>query len=118
MSGPWVIDSRLLARAVVRKAAAEALYDGVGFLLQEANKTCPHAEGILEDSGDTDVDREALCASAYYGGEASAYAVVQHEHTEFNHPGKGRAKWLELTLQEQGPRIYEYIGEHMRAAIP
>lgn len=33
-------------------------------------------------------------------GDVNTYAIVQHEHTEFNHPKGGEAKFLETAVRE------------------
>jgi hypothetical protein len=83
----------------VKRAGAIGVRLGAEHLLAKANETVPYLDGILEQSGT--VDAEELTAVVSYGGAASGYAVVQHERVEFHHPGKGRAKWLELTCNEQ-----------------
>ena len=105
-------------RENVRKAAARGLRDGAEHLLEEANKTVPFREGALARGGIPDVDEQALEASVSYGNNESApYAVKQHEDTTLRHlPGR-RAKWLELTLDEEQARIQRYIEDKIRAAL-
>jgi len=101
-------------RENVRKAAARALRDGAEHLLTEANKTVPIETGELMRSGAPDVDDKALEATVSYD---VPYAVPQHERTDFRHDPGRRAKWLELTLDEERARIQRYIEDKIRAAL-
>ena len=98
-------DHRGQVRAEMHAAAAATLEDAAGELLQVANQTVPKEEGILEGSGEVSVDAEALSAQVSYGGEASAYAIKQHEDTTLRHDGGRRAKWLELAAKENTHRL-------------
>lgn len=97
----------------VRKAAADGLSDGAEHILEEANRTVPHDEGTLERSGVTDVDRQALQASVSYN---TPYARRQHEG-HYRHPNGRRRKWLELTLQERGKAVRDYIAKKIEKAL-
>lgn len=103
----WYVDPVDLAKTVV----ADALRDTADWLLQEANRTVPHQEGTLQDSGGTDYAElfGVQVASVYYGGAASAYAVRLHEHPEYHFHYGRRGKWLELTAQEQASKIDSFM---------
>ena len=45
------------------------------------------------------------------------YALVQHEHIEFNHPRGGKAKFLEDTLKEKSGDYEAVIGECIRGEL-
>jgi len=51
---------------------------------------------------------------------ATPYALIQHEHEEFNHPRGGEAKYLSRPFQERLPRyqaaLQETLVEALRAA--
>lgn len=66
------------------------------YLLEEANKTVPYRDGILESSGTTSTDGKTVCVS--YN---TPYARRLHEHPEYNFRGKGRGKWLQLTFEDK-----------------
>lgn len=104
-----------MAKEKVKNAGEIGVRLGAEFLVAKANETVPHLDGILEGSGTVDAD--GLEATVSYGGAASAYAIVQHEHVEFNHPGKGRAKWLELTCHEQGKNAAKVVHQAIRKAL-
>lgn len=99
----------------LREAATIALEDAGAELLRTANETVPYREGVLKSSGEV---RPAgyLKIQVIYGGEASAYAVKQHEDTTLSHPGGGRAKWLELAAKENAQRLFAEIAESIRGA--
>jgi hypothetical protein len=40
-----------------------------------------------------------------YGSTAVPYALLQHENTQFFHPGGKRAKYLELAVDDVRPKI-------------
>jgi hypothetical protein len=104
-----------MVSARARQAGNLGVKLGAEHLLAKANGTVPHLDGILEQSGS--VDSDDLEATVSYGGAASDYAIVQHEHTEFHHPGKGRAKWLELALLEEREEIQQVIARAIRKGL-
>ena len=96
------------AEARMRAEAVGALNRAGKFILDKANETVPRLHGDLAESGRYEVDFEALSVSVTYD---SVYAMRQHEDTEFHHEGSGRAKWLQLTMQEQAPEIESILHE-------
>lgn len=105
-------------RNAAQMRAAIAL--GGEYLLGEANKTVPHASGILEASATTDLEgkstgqhHEYMFTVAY----TAEYALKQHEDTSLNHPDPNnpasrpgtRAKWLELAAEENEENIEALI---------
>ncbi len=113
MSLRWTVDRRQLAKAKVRAAAAEGLFDAAGVLLEGANRTVPHETGALARSGLASVDRAALRAAVSY---STPYAVRQHEDTRLRHDPGRRAKWLEATLAEQVSRLRDHVAGRIREA--
>jgi hypothetical protein len=113
-------DNRAAVKKTTRQAATESLEDAANELLRVANETVPYREGVLEGSGEVHVNARSstgqfvatseITASVTYGGEADAYAVKQHEDMTLSHPGKGRAKWLELAAKENAKRLGVAIG--------
>ena len=96
------------------RAAARALKSGAEFLLETANRTVPHEEGVLHDSGAVDVDRASLEASVYYD---TSYAVRQHEDMTLRHDPGRRAKWLEATCNEEAATLSRWLAEELDAAL-
>lgn len=97
-----------------RKQAIAGLRDGAEHILEDANRTIPHDEGVMQNSGAVDVDEAAGEATVYYD---TPYVVVQHEDLTIRHAEGRRAKWLEATLNERGDAVANYIAEELRAAL-
>lgn len=101
------------AKQIYKRGAEQGLFLAANHVLTEANRTVPWDQGPLERSGGTDVDRGSLQASIYYD---TPYARRQHEEVTWNHPKKGRAKWLELTMQEQARTVNQILAQALRQA--
>lgn len=112
MNGQW-FDAAAFRQ--IEAAAADALFDAGGFLLEEANRTAPIEEAVLIGSGTVSEDRDALRVQVSYD---TPYAIVQHEDLDLRHDEGRRAKWLEATFQEQEHRVEGYLAGKMRAALP
>lgn len=102
------------AKQSARAGAELGLRRASEHVLTEANRTVPWDQGPLERSGNTDVDRRTFEASIYYD---TPYARRQHEELGWVHPKKGRAKWLELTLQEQASMVSQIVAKAMKESI-
>jgi hypothetical protein len=50
-------------------------------------------------------------------GFTAPHAFVQHEHTEFNHPKGGQAKFLESVVVENGPKWGKYLADAARKGL-
>ena len=98
----------------VRSAAGQALFDAAGYVREQANRTVPHQEGILQGSGGVEVDESAGVAAVYYD---TPYAVAQHEQVDYQHSSGRRAKWLELTLQEQQRTVRDLLARGVGGAF-
>jgi len=110
----WTVDRSQLAKAAVRAAAAQGLSDAAEFLLEESNRTAPIEEATLIRSGDTSLDAARLKAAVAYD---TPYAARQHEELEWRHDDGRRAKWLELTFQEQARKAGRIIQTRMKAVL-
>lgn len=95
----------------MRHATADAILVGMEYLLTEANKTVPLDESMLEKSGTSSVDERALVGAVSYD---TPYAARQHEDLTYRHTPGRRAKWLELTLVEDGPTALAVIATQIR----
>jgi hypothetical protein len=100
--------------AAERKAAARAIKSAAEFLLEQSNRTVPHDEGVLQNSGAVDMDEQAVEASVYYD---TPYAVVQHEDLTIRHDAGRRAKWLEATCNEEADAVRRWIEQELSAAL-
>ena len=80
----------------------------------------PKGEGPLAESMRTEADTKGGNIQArviFGGGSVSDYAVVQHEHTNFEHPNGGEAKFLEKTVNEETPYVAGLIGNALRRNV-
>jgi hypothetical protein len=82
----------------VQAAALRGLQMAGEHILEESNRTIPHNEGTMQDSGEVSVDGSKLEASVSYD---TPYTVRQHEDTSMRHPNGRKAKFLETALNEQ-----------------
>lgn len=100
----------------VRKGARQGMAEAMLHLETEANKSVPHDEGTLERSSDTGVedDSSGVTGSLSYD---TPYAAAQHENLALHHDGKGRAKWLELTMAEQRHALGQIVAARIREAM-
>lgn len=96
----------------ITEGAEQGLRYAVEHALTEANKTVPHDEGKLEQSG-------AASASGLRGAVSydTPYAVRQHEDMSLRHDGKGRAKWLEDTLATERHTMGQIVATTIRSEV-
>jgi hypothetical protein len=81
-------------------------------ILEEANRTVPLREGVLQATGSVDSD-ESQAVISYDG----PYARRQHEEMTYRHAPGRRAKWLQLTVQERASAVVGYLERALRGAI-
>ncbi len=96
--------------------AARGLGMAADHLLTEGTKTIPFDEGTMARDGQTSLDGSALVATVFYDGPSNPYVVKQHEELTYRHSEGRRAKWLELTGQEQAGAINQIIADEIRKA--
>ncbi|HEY3378533.1 MAG TPA: hypothetical protein VGL77_13660 [Armatimonadota bacterium] len=97
---------------VQRAAAADGLLAWAEDVLQVVNDNyIPLDEGTLMRSGESDVDRNELVASAFYD---TPYAVAQHE-LPFHHANGRIWKYLERGSKERAQAGQEYVAQKVRA---
>lgn len=99
--------------AQVYNRARESLQSAGEALLEEANETVPREFGDLAESGAVKVMGNHLGNLRVKVGYTAPYALAQHEDTELQHTGQGRAKWLQLTLQEKHEDLFVKLGRKM-----
>jgi hypothetical protein len=93
-------------------------------LQRQSQKLAPVREGILRRSARTEVDALAvgnLRGKVSYGGMASAYASVQHEREDFEHPKGGTHHYLygapHSPWEKHGPRVFRELQKRVAAQI-
>jgi hypothetical protein len=89
-----------LVEAKYRRAAATGVWKAAEEVLGNAVDLAPIEEGTLAGSGQVLPPQPELRMSVSFGGEASAYAVRQHEELSWQHDAGKQAKYLEQPLNE------------------
>lgn len=107
----WRLDNRKLAQAQVKAAAVRGMHDATEELLTVANQRVPHDKGTLQRSGTASFDDTKISGAVAYD---TPYAVRQHEDTSLHHTDARRAKWLQLALQENAPRLRRHIADAIK----
>lgn len=102
------------AIAVVNDAARRGLALAAEYVLEQANRTVPHEEGTLQRSGRASVADDELRAAVSYD---TPYAVPVHENLRAAHDAGRRAKWLELTMQEQADAVRQIVADAIRGVL-
>ena len=108
---------------VATKALAGVLQVEAEKILTSSKRIVPVDVGTLRGSGFVDQPEVAgskVSVEIGYGGAASAYALVQHERTDYRHSGNQQAKYLEQpaleAAQGMGQRIAAGIGRRLERA--
>tara|TARA_R110000824_G_scaffold8899_3_gene40385 strand:- start:3178 stop:3618 length:441 start_codon:yes stop_codon:yes gene_type:complete len=83
------------------------------------NRTPVENSDLKDNLGLAPVTRtdEGLEIAWVAGGPASAYALVQHEDLDFNHPGGGQSHFMSSVLYEDGPAMRVEIAEEIDTLI-
>lgn len=99
---------------VADDAVEAALQDVVDVALEDANRTIPLEEGIMQDSGFTQVSgKEGQVAYADVAGKL----LKQHEDSSLRHDAGRRDHWLEQSVEENKETYAEYIASKVRARL-
>ena len=64
----------------------------------------------------TKIRGDTITATLGVGGQASDYALIQHERMDFHHPGQGGPKYLEYPAKERAPGMGRSIAKRLAAA--
>jgi len=100
----------------VSKAVGRAALD----LQAKSADAAPFEFGTLKGSihvEGPDVRGNEATAKVATGGEASDYAIIQHENTSLNHPRGGGAKYIERPLLAMIPEYTRQIEQAGRDAF-
>lgn len=107
-------------RQVTPQELAAALYvEGELIMTESKQSRVPVDTGTLRASGRVQqpkISGENVTVTLGYGGAASAYALIQHEATWFNHPGQGRAKYLEGPVKARAHVIGRNVARRIKQA--
>lgn len=78
--------------SVVKNGSKKGLHDALDHLAAVSKEQVPLDQGPLKNSCYVDVASDGKSGTVSYD---TPYAVVQHEHTEFQHQNGRKAKYLE-----------------------
>ena len=105
--------SALIAKGgQIEGACQRALYLEAESIMTDSRPLVPWETGVLRASGFVH-PASANAVEFGYGGAASAYALVQHEHEEFNHPRGGQAKYLLTAIQQHATNLDSRLAAHV-----
>ena len=90
----------------------KALQDVALDLLGKAKELAPVDTGDLRGSGSVKFENNTASV-----GFEEPYAVSQHEHTEYEHPQGGQAKYLEQPFKENIDKYINHIADANRDAL-
>jgi len=105
-------------KASSRKATtslAGPLHLEAELIMTKSKQMTPVDLGVLRASGVVqrpDIDRNKVVVELGYGGAARAYALVQHERTDFRHTS-GQAKFLEKPVKEAKAGFGNRVARHL-----
>lgn len=99
---------------LVAKGSDEGAYNAANKLLELSLPEVPYDEGILEASGHVRPEGEGTYVVSYGHGMAEEYAIIQHERLDYNHPKKGKAKYLEDPLNQNREELLQIMAEGIR----
>ena len=75
----------------------------------------PVLSGDLLFSGDVSVHPGRFPSVEFgFGGKAAAYAVIQHENEQFEHPAGGQAKYLSVPVERAAGRVVRDVVQEVR----
>lgn len=104
----------------------DGIIEGAEMIIEASQELVPYFSGALHDSAEvipweTGGRRHDLIEVEFgyglSGQAAGAYAWIQHEALDFQHPGGGQAKYLEQPMNELGPVIFAKLQARIQAVI-
>ena len=100
--------------ARVEAARDQALGQVGEYIRARSTAIAPLRSGQLAASAQ--VESVAGKVTVRYG---AAYAAIQHEHTEFHHPGGGQAKFLQSVMEDPATlqTAQRILADALRAAL-
>ena len=117
LSGEKKLQQFLKSRPqVATKALAGALYVEAETIRTESLRIVPRDLGTLAGSAhvtEPEIKGTGVSVEIGYGGAASAYALIQHERTDYAHSGNQQAKYLEQPALEAAPGM----GQRLAAGL-
>ena len=101
-------------KSAIRSGSAAGKRRALEILLEQSRKLVPRDTGKLADSGRVEMNGEQ--GRVVYDTE---YAILQHERTDFAHPGGGQAKYLEDPANDTMVQreMVDALGEEIRQVL-
>lgn len=99
--------------AVMRRAVAETLGMVADAHLESANRRIPLEEGIMQDSGFTEVDTGSLTAQVAYA-DVAGKLLKQHEDPTLRHDDDREDHWLERDMERRNGDYQSFIAAEVR----
>jgi hypothetical protein len=99
------------------RGVGAAVFAEANTIMNQSMRQVPLEDGILRGSATVEkpeISGQTFSIAMGYGGNASAYALIQHENLGFHHPGmhskrKGqtgrKAKYLEDPVKDAAPNL-------------
>ena len=100
----------------VKRYTPKAMEDVVADLHRRSAEQAPLDTGDLRGSAAHEVDTGPSRTVGQVSFSAP-YAMVQHEHTEYNHPKGGNAKYLESPLKQNTGKYVKYLADSAKKAV-
>ena len=107
------------AIATIRDAASAGLYQFAEAVMTESKELCPVDTGNLRATGHVQqprIENGDIVVTLGYGGPAASYAVIVHEDLAAKHT-VGQAKYLELPVIQNTPKLAPFVASVIRRAL-
>lgn len=107
------------ASKTIDVVTASAVYAAGSAIMTEAKRRAPVDHGDLRGSGYVSLPEQKgrkVRSEIGFGGPASAYAIVQHERTDFSHD-VGEAKYLERAISAKQKAAFQQAFNAAKRAL-
>lgn len=104
----------------MRKWLGGILYRSAEGIMTEAKTLVPVQTGLLRSTGHVTLpydDGGFVSVDLGFGGPAVRYAVVQHERLDYDHPGQGQAKYLEMPTLRWASTAAYVVGREVKLVL-
>lgn len=101
-------------------ALGRALREEADDILAKSKMQVPFEEGTLSGSGmvhPASISGSEVVVEITYGGNASAYAAVQHENTTYSHAPGRKSHYLEDPFMDALPGVERNIADRVEAIL-
>lgn len=97
------------------EGVSAGVYDESIKIMNKSKRQVPLEDGILRSSATVNqpvTSGQLFSITMGYGGDASAYALIQHENLSFHHPG------LHSKRKDQSGRKGKYLEDPVNESLP